>query len=132
MAYCTYLEVQLEVGIALGTITTTDITDMIGVSDREIGTHLRERGITTLPTSDDDLKTASIQFTIAKIKRRQAHELSRPNSLSLGGDISFSVNGETEAAAAEAKGYTAIARYVKFAGGSGVAIVRNHHMFRGY
>lgn len=125
MAYCTITDVYLEAGSSVGTATAADITSMIVRSDKEIVSKLRALGITSPPASDDDLETASIQYTIAKIKRRQSHELSRPNSLSLGGDISFSVNPEVEAKAAEMKGDEAVSRYVDYAGGSTVFIVPN-------
>lgn len=131
MAYCEYTDIQLEAGTSLGTITTDDITALISRSDEEIVDLLTEKGLTA-PASASQLKTASICLTIAKIKRRQAHELTRPENLSLGGDLSFRVNPETEAAAYEAKGRRAVALYIDYAGGSGVVIVRNHRMFRGY
>jgi hypothetical protein len=132
MAYCDYTDVQLEAGTSLGTITTSDITSLISRSDEEIADILLEKGLSA-PASASQLKTASICLTIAKIKRRQAHELTRPNSLSLdGGDISFSVNSEAEAASYEAKGRRAVFQYIDYAGGSGVMIVRNHGMLRGY
>jgi hypothetical protein len=131
MAFCEYTDVQLEAGTSLGTITTSDITALITRSDEEITDILLEKGLTA-PVSASQLKTASINFTIAKIKRRQAHELTRPNSLSLGGDISFGVNPEAEAASYESKGRKAVAQYIDYAGGSGVAFVRSHRMLRGY
>lgn len=131
MAYCTYTDIQLELGTSLGTITTGDITNMILRSEEEITDILTDKGLTA-PASASQLKSASIYLTCAKIKRRQAHELSRPENLSLGGDLSFRVNPETEAKSYEAKALVAIDQYVKYAGGSGVAIVRNHRMIRGY
>lgn len=131
MAYCTYTDVQLETGTSLGTITTDDITNMIVRSDEEIADMLTDKGLTA-PASATQLKTASIYLTCAKVKRRQAHELTRPENLSLGGDLSFRVNPETEAKSYEAKALVAIDQYVKYAGGSGVAIVRNHSMLRGF
>ena len=62
--------------------------------------------------------------TIAKIKRRQAHELSRPNSLSLGGDISFSTSPEAEIKALEDKALLAINQYVAYVNGSGISVSR--------
>lgn len=111
MAYCTTTDVYLEAGTATGTAVQADITNMIVRSDEEIADILTLKGVSA-PASSSFLKTASICLTIAKIKRRQSQELSRPNSLSLGGDISFSVNGETEAQAYEAKAKTAIEQYV--------------------
>jgi len=125
MAYCTTTDIYLEAGTALGTVVEIDIINMIVRSDEEITSKLRAVGITDLPESDIDLKTASIQFTIAKIKRRQAEELSRPGSLKLGNDIAFTVNPEAESKAAEAKGYAALDLYANYAGGSGVVIVPN-------
>ena len=111
MAYCTTTDVYLEAGTSTGTATITDIGNMITRSDEEINDTLALNGLSA-PTSSTLLKTASIALTIAKIKRRQCEELSRPNSLSLGGDISFSVNGESEAQALEARATKAINQYV--------------------
>jgi hypothetical protein len=111
MAYCTYTQVQLECGTAVGTLTTSDITDLITRTDAEIGDILTLKGL-AVPGTSTYLTTASIAMTIAKIKRRQAHELSRPNSLSVGGDISFSANVEAEALLYDLKGKEAINRYI--------------------
>lgn len=116
MAYCTYTDVQLEAGTATGTATTTDITNLIVRSDEEIVDALTLDGVSA-PTTSTILKTASICLTIAKLKRRQAHELSRPGSLNLGGDISFSTSPETEAKAYEDKAKYAIAQYVSTVNG---------------
>lgn len=123
MAYCTYTDVQLEAGTATGTATTTDITNLIARSDEEIGDILVTYGL-TVPASSTILKTASICLTIAKLKRRQAHELSRPGSLNLGGDISFSTAPETEAAAYEKKANAAIDQYIAAAAGTGIRVTR--------
>jgi hypothetical protein len=125
MAYCTTDDVYLEAGTSVGTATEANITDMITRSDKEINSKLRSLGITSYPESDDDLETASIFLTVAKIKRRQAHELSRPGSLKLGNDIAFSTAPEAEAKAAEDKAYDAISQYADYAGGSGLYIVPN-------
>jgi len=111
MTYCTNADVYLETGTALGTITSTDVDNMIVKSDKEIVAKLRKAGITSLPATDDDLQTASVQLTIAKIKRRQSQELSRPGSLNLG-DISFSAQPETEAVACDVKAQDAINSYI--------------------
>ncbi|GEM_PF-1934149 len=124
MAYCTYTEVELEIGTSHGTVTTTDITNMITQSDKEIAGILRRKGLTAPTGANDDLNIASIQLTIAKVKRRQSHELSRPGSLNLGGDISFSTQPETEAVAAEAKAADAIAAYIASVNGSGIRASR--------
>jgi hypothetical protein len=122
MAYCTTTDVYLEAGTATGTAVVGDITNMIVRSDEEIADILTLKGV-SVPIASTLLKTASICLTIAKIKRRQSQELSRPNSLSLGGDISFSVNGETEAQAYEAKAKIAIDQYVLSVNG-GVRVSR--------
>lgn len=109
MAYCTYSDVQLESGTSVGSLTTANITSLIVRSDEEITDILLRKGITA-PASSTQLKTASIYMTIAKIKRRQAHELSRPNSLGLTG-ISFSVSPEAEALEYEKKATAAILLY---------------------
>lgn len=117
MTYCTIADVKLEAGTSLGTVTDDDITNLITRSDEEIVSTLVARGYTA-PASDNNLKTASIKLTIAKIKRRQAEELSRPGSLSLGSDISFSVSPETEAKALIAEAYRAIENYILSASAS--------------
>lgn len=118
MAYCTYTDVQLETGTALGTITTAEITSRILQSDKEIAGRLKREGLTAPADATDDLKTASIHLTVAWVKRRQSHELSRPGSLNLG-DISFSTQPETEAVAEEAKAEAAILAYIASVNGSG-------------
>ena len=125
MAYCTTDDVYLEAGTSVGTATEANVTSLIVRSDKEINSRLRALGITSYPESDDDLETASIFLTVAKIKRRQAHELSRPGTLKIGADIAFSVAPEAEAKAAEAKAFAAIAQYADYAGGSGLYIVPN-------
>jgi hypothetical protein len=111
MAYCTTTDVYLEAGTATGTATVTDIGNMITRSDEEIASYLIISGVSP-PTSSDDLKTASIALTIAKLKRRQSHELSRPGSLNLGGDISFSVSPDQEIKALEDKARVAMNQYI--------------------
>jgi hypothetical protein len=123
MAFSTYDEVQLEAGTACGTLTTANITSLITRSDEEITDILALKGVTA-PASSSLLKTASIALTIAKIKLRQAHELSRPNSISLGGDISFSTSPEAEIKALEDKAAVAIDQYVAYVNGSGCRISR--------
>jgi hypothetical protein len=110
MAYCTTTDVYLEAGTTTGTATVGDISSMIIRSDEEIADILTLKGV-SVPSSSSLLKTASICLTLAKIKRRQAHELSRTNSSSLPG-ISYGVSVDTEIAALEAKAKTAIDQYV--------------------
>jgi len=90
------LDIQLEIGTATGTATVGDIINRIAVSDKEINDLLTLKDLTP-PASSTYLNRASVYKTVAWIKRRQSHELSRPNSLSLGGDISFSTSPEAEA-----------------------------------
>ena len=125
MVYCTYLDVTDEIGEALGTATQAIIERRILKSDERIVSILRENGIDTAPESDSDLRDASIFFTCAWLKRRQAHELSRPNSLSIGGDISFSTSPEGEAKAMEQQALESVLKYANNAGGSGIIIVPN-------
>ena len=112
MAYCTYTDVYLETGDNVGTATDANVTAMITRSDEEIDDILTENGIAIPSTTPSSLKTASICFTIAKIKRRQSHELSRPESLNLGGDISFSVKSEQEALDYLKQGNAAVMKYI--------------------
>lgn len=127
MAYCTLADVYLEAGTSVGTATDDDVTNMIIRSDEEIVAILIAKNVSSIPLINTNLKTASIQFTIAKIKRRQAEELSRPGTLSIGNDISFSVNPEKEAQAAEAKANAAISRFIATAESeyTGIGIIQN-------
>jgi hypothetical protein len=110
MAYCTYIDVQLEIGAATGTATITDITNRIAVSDAEINDLLFLKDLIP-PATSTYLNHASVYKTVAWIKRRQAHELSRPNSLSLGGDISFGASPEAEARTYDDKAAEAFQQY---------------------
>ena len=123
MAYSTYTDVQLEAGTSLGTLTTANITSLIVRSDIEIAAQLLKMNITAPTVGTEDLKTASIFLTIAKIKRRQSHELSRPNSLNLG-DISFSTSPEAEAMEYENKAHAAVLAYATSVNGAGIRVSR--------
>jgi hypothetical protein len=112
MAYCTYTDVLLETGDNIGTATVANVTAMITRSDEEIDDILTENNIPIPSTTPTALKSASICFTIARIKRRQSHELSRPESLNLGGDISFSVKSEQEALDYLKQGNAAVMKYI--------------------
>ena len=125
MAYCTYTDITDEIGTGLGTATETIINRRILKSDERIVSTLLEMGVDVAPASDSRLRDASIYLTCAWLKRRQSHELSRPNSLSLGGDISFSTSPESEAAAYEKRGIEMITQYANYTGDSGVIIVPN-------
>lgn len=111
MAFCTTTDVYLEAGTATGTATITDIGNMITRSDEEIAEYLTINNV-AVPSSSSSLKTASIALTIAKLKRRQSHELSRPNSLNLGGDISFSVAVDAEIKALKEAAKEAMNQYI--------------------
>ncbi len=112
MAYCTVDDIYLEAGTSTGTATATDISNLITRADEEIESYLLLNNISP-PTTSPLLKTASIALTIAKLKRRQSHELSRPNSLNLGGDVNFSTSPETEAKGYEEKARAAMNQYIK-------------------
>jgi len=111
MAFCTTTDVYLEAGTTTGTATITDIDNMITRSDEEIAEYLTINNV-AVPSSSSSLKTASIALTIAKLKRRQSHELSRPNSLNLGGDISFSVAVDAEIKALKEAAKEAMNQYI--------------------
>lgn len=102
MAYCTATDVYLRTGTSLGTITEANITSMIAESDAEIVSYLTAKGYAA-PTSSNALKSASVYLTMVMIIDRLSIELSRPGSLTLVGDISFTVD------ASEAKRFTTAA-----------------------
>ena len=118
MAYSTYTDVLLETGDSIGTATTANVTSMIARSDEEIDEILTENGIAIPSTTPNSLKTASICFTIAKIKRRQSHELSRPESLNIAGDVNFSTKCEQESLDYLKQGNEAVKRYINQQGSS--------------
>lgn len=124
MAYCTYTEVESEIGTSHGTITTSNITEKIAQSDKEIASKLRKKGLVAPTGANDDLNIASVQLTIAKIKRHQSQELSRANSVGLSDGTSFSTSPEIEAAAAERKAGDAILAYIASVNGSGIRASR--------
>ena len=123
MAYCIYTDVQLKAGTACGTATTSDITNLIVESDAEIVDTLTQEGVTA-PTSDNRLKRASVYLTWAALKRRQAHELSRSNSIGLNDGTSFSTSPEAEAANLEKKAHDEILLYVSHVNGTGIRVSR--------
>lgn len=103
MAYCTINDVYLEAGSSVGEATDADVAALIDKSDKEINGWLTSIYGVVIPVSDDNLSQASVYLTIAKLINRMSIELSRPNSLNLGGDISFSVNSLAEVKALEEK-----------------------------
>lgn len=110
MAYCTADDVYLQTGTSLGTITEADITNMIVVADRQIVTYLTAKGYTA-PSSANALTDASIALTKVLIIDRLSIELSRPESLTLVGDISFSVSS-SEAKRFTSEAYSAMDSYI--------------------
>lgn len=116
MAYCTADDVYLRTGTSLGTITEANITSMITESDATIVSYLTAKGYTA-PSSDNALKSASIYLTMVTIIDRLSIELSRPSSLTLERDLSFSVS-QTEATRFTAAAYAAIESYIASANSS--------------
>lgn len=120
MAYCTADDVYLRTGTSLGTLTEANITSLIAESDAEIVSYLTAKGYTA-PASDNALKNASIKLTMVKIIDRLSMELSRPGSLTLTGDLSFSVD-TTEARRFTAEAYASIETYIATASSSNTYI----------
>ena len=110
MAYCTATDVYLRTGTSLGTITEANITSMIAESDAEIVSYLTAKGYPA-PTSSNALKSASVYLTMVMIIDRLSIELSRPESLTLVGDISFSVD-PSEAKRFTTAAYSAMDTYI--------------------
>ena len=65
MAYCTNADISLLTGTTLSAVIQDAIIDQ---SDRKIRTRIKMAGLTP-PASDDDLKTASIDLSHARIIR---------------------------------------------------------------
>ena len=108
--YCTAEDVIL----ITGTTTAADIiTAQIEVADREIDTRIRAAGLVPpTDTTPDLLRDASANLTAALIINRGRIELSRPPSLSLGGDISFSTSPDTEITRHETRAYQYLAAWI--------------------
>lgn len=120
MTYCTADDVYLRTGTSLGTITEANITSMIAESDATIVSYLTAKGYTA-PTADNALKSASVYLTMVMIIDRLSIELSRPESLTLTGDLSFSVD-PSEAKRFTAAAYSAMDMYIATANTSNTLI----------
>jgi hypothetical protein len=110
VAYCTADDVYLQTGTSLGSITETDITNMIAESDGKIVEYLKANGYAA-PVSSVSLKNASIAFTKAVIVGRLAIELSRPSSYTATGDFSFTTD-PNEAKRFTSDAYSAMDTYI--------------------
>ena len=116
MSYSILADIYLETGMSLGSITEDDVTNMIVRSDEDIVAYLSAKGYPA-PTANNNLKTASINFTKVRIIDRLSIELARPSTLTLTGDLSFSVS-QTEAKRFTASAYAAIESYIASANSS--------------
>lgn len=86
--YCTTDELVEFTGSSLD--ATTVLTPLIEMADREIDAALSKADVTG--SAGDDLKNACLHLAAAKLIVRQQLDGSRPGSLSLGGNLSFSNN----------------------------------------
>jgi len=90
MAYSLYTELQNLTGTAL---SQTILEAIIAQSDRTIDAKLRRAGITGADTND--LKAASLEYSIAGLLTRYRLDGTKPASLSLGG---FSMSDNIDSA----------------------------------
>jgi hypothetical protein len=87
--YCSTAELVEFTGSTLD--ATTVLTPLIEKADREIDARLAEADVTG-SAGDEDLKNACIDLATVNLIIRQQMDGSRPGSLSLGGNLSFSNN----------------------------------------
>jgi len=87
MAYCTSTELTALTGTSLSSSVQDSI---IAQADREIKAKLSLAGVSA-PTSDDTLKSASLNLSIAGVLIRQMNDGTKPAQFKVG-DISVSDN----------------------------------------
>jgi hypothetical protein len=120
LTYCTPADIVLASGTLLATET---ITSLIEMADRRIDAALAEAAVTGT-AGDLDLETASIHYTIALIIDRGRLSSERPNSLSLGSDLSIGNNTQSEIDYHEQVARAAVNRFITRRRSGGVRVRR--------
>jgi len=125
-SYCTTTDL---INLTGSTRTDTQLQAIIDEGDRKINTYLKSKTITGV--ASDDLKSASLTMAKAGLLEfgLQVGDFQASN-----GDFSSSLNVTEAVKALRQEAYAILDQYVAAStdAPTGVAIVRNHRMFRGY
>ena len=107
MAYCSNAELVLETGSSL---STSILDSIIAAADRKIKTRILVAGLTP-PTSNDTLKTASIELSKAGLVRWNQLNGSQTKSVKVG-DITIQDDPEAAIAALTGAAYQDVDGYI--------------------
>ena len=126
MAYCTAADVTLVTGVKIEGAYETAIPDFIAQADTDCNIQLKRSGV-PLPilAVSDTLRGASAYLTAALLINRKRLDLSRPNSLNLGGEISIGTAPEAEIAWLRNEGQKYLSAYIADTLGSSGTIIFN-------
>ena len=108
MAYCTNAELTSLTGTSLTTAVQDAIIDQ---SDREIKARLALADISA-PASDDTLKAASLNLSIAGVFTRLRADGSKPSSLKVG-DISMGDNIDAAISELKNRAWESVTAYIR-------------------
>lgn len=108
MSYATRTELAALTGTSLDDAILSEILDQ---ADREVNARLALAGISA-PASDDTLKAASLNLSIAGVLTRTGLDGSHPSGITIG-DISVSDNPDTAKVDLRTKANELIDSYIK-------------------
>ena len=113
MAYCTAADVTQVSGVKITGDYITVVPGFITQADDDINHRLKRAGI-ALPITEvtETLKNASAYLTAALVLNYKRDNLSRPNSINLGGEISIGTAPEVEIAWNRNEGYRLLSAYI--------------------
>lgn len=125
MAYCSITQVRTLTNIASSDVDDAAMSALIIIADTYCDSRISAAGIPVpVPSpAPDTLSLASANFTAALCISRKRTDLSRPVSLSLGGDLSFSTSPDTEIQYFETAGQRFLAAFIADATGSYETII---------
>lgn len=113
MAYCTAADVTLVSGVKITGDYVAIVPGCIAQADNDINIQLKRSGV-ILPIIDvtDTLRDASAYLAAAIVINRKRLDLSRPNSINLGGEISIGTAPEIEIAWLRNEGQRLLSAYI--------------------
>lgn len=113
MAYCTAADVTLVSGVKITGDYVAIVPGCIAQADNDINIQLKRSGV-ILPIIDvtDTLRDASAYLAAAIVINRKRLDLSRPNSINLGGEISIGTAPEVEIAWLRNEGQRLLSAYI--------------------
>lgn len=120
MGYCSISQVRTLTNIASSDVDDTAMSALIDIADTYCDSRLSAAGIPVPVPSPvpDTLSLACANFTSALCINRKRVDLSRPASLSLGGELGFSTTPDTEISYFETAGLRFLAAFIADATGS--------------